>query len=72
MVTPGSAKSLRTEKDYADGNVEMAKLMGIRAKRRMDKLNSGDLVAKRHWKLYTELVDEPQCEEAWRAMEVRR
>ena len=72
VVTPGSAKSLRTAMDYLDGNAEMAKLMGIRAKQRFDKLFSGDLMAKRYWKLYTELVDEPQSEEAWRAMEVRR
>lgn len=56
VVAPGSPRALRRAMDQLHDRPDVARLMGKRARERFDRLFNGELMAKRYWQLYQELV----------------
>jgi O-antigen biosynthesis rhamnosyltransferase len=59
VVAPGSAKALRKAMDYLFTHKDLAETMGAQAKKRYEKLFTGELMGQRYFNLYRELLGNP-------------
>ncbi|XOV84235.1 MAG: glycosyltransferase [bacterium] len=63
VIAPGSARALRRAMDQIHSRPEFAALMGVRAKKRFDKLFTGQLMANRYFHLYQRILGNESGEE---------
>lgn len=57
VIAPGSPRALRKAMNKLYDRPDMARLMGKRAKERFERYFTGDLMAKRYWDLYNNILE---------------
>jgi len=56
VVPPGSSKALRAAMDQLHHRPEVAQVMGKRARERYERLFTGELMGRRYFELYQQIL----------------